>query len=233
MSANAKISFRDVKKIVLGRIRDKTWTPDTVMPREVELAAEFGCARATVNRAMRELADEGILDRKRKAGTRVNAAPVRNATLAIPLVRVEVEATGASYRYFLVSREVIKAPSWLRARLGLVQNPRVLHLQCMHYAGAEAFQFEDRWINLDPVPEAEQADFGTLGPNEWLVKQVPFSDAEIRFSAAIADARIADFLAVSIGEPIFTAERTTWLENAPITFARMSFARGYRLVTRY
>jgi GntR family transcriptional regulator, histidine utilization repressor len=233
MPANDKTSFRDVKEIVLGRIRDKTWTADTIIPREVELAAEFGCARATVNRAMRELAEEGILDRKRKAGTRVNSAPVRNAKLAIPLVRAEVEATGAIYRYFLVSREILNAPEGLRGRLGLRENTRVLHLQCMHYAGNFAFQFEDRWIVIKTVPEVEHADFENSGPNEWLVGRVPFSKAEISFGAAVSDARIADFLAISIGEPVFTAERTTWLENAPITFARMSFGRGYRLTTRY
>jgi GntR family transcriptional regulator, histidine utilization repressor len=233
MPTSEKIGFRDVKEIALGRIRDKTWAANTVIPRDVELAAEFGCARATVNRAMRELADEGFLDRKRKAGTRVNAAPVRNAKLAIPLVRAEIEATGASYRYFLVSREIVNAPEWLRARLGLKNSPRILHLQCVHYAGNRPFQFEDRWINIDTVPNVEHADFDKSGPNEWLVSQVPFSTAEISFGAAIADTRIAEFLSIADGEPIFTAERTTWLEKAPITFARMSFAHGYRLTTQY
>ncbi len=233
MSANGKISFRDVKKIVLGRIRDKTWPPDSILPREVELAQEFGCARATVNRAMRELADDGFVDRKRKAGTRVNAAPIRNAKLAIPVVRAEVEATGAQYRYFLVSRTLLTAPQWLRARLDLKGKPRMLHIQCMHYAGSAPFQFEDRWVNIETVPDIVKADFTDTGPNEWLVNQVFFSDAEISFGAAIADAKISDFLSVTPGEAIFTAERTTWLDRSPITFVRMSFARGYRLTTRY
>ena len=232
MSANAKISFRDVKESVLRRIRDKTWTPETTMPSEVELAEEFGCARATVNRAMRELAEEGIIDRKRKAGTRVNASPVRKAKFAIPLVRAEIEAAGETYRYFLVKREIRTAPNWLRARLELAPDSRVLHLQCMHYAGRAPFQFEDRWINIGTVPDAEQADFSETGPNEWLVERVPFSEAELSFFATSADETLAEFLAVRAGEPIFSAERITWLEQSPVTFARMSFARGYRMTTR-
>ncbi len=213
------------------RIRNRTWPPGSIMPGEVELAAEFGCARATVNRAMRELAEEGILDRKRKAGTRVNAAPVRKAKFSIPLIRVEIENNGALYRYVLVSREILVAPGWLRARLRLGANDRVLHLQCMHYAGNAPFQFEDRWINIRAVPDVEQADFEKIGPNEWLVNQVPFTDAELSFSAAGADAELANYLSLSIGEPVFTAERTTWLEKVPVTFARMSFSRGYRMTT--
>ena len=48
-----------------------------------ELAAEFGCARSTVNRALRELAEAGFLERRRKAGTRISPDPVRKATLKI------------------------------------------------------------------------------------------------------------------------------------------------------
>ena len=233
MPTREKISFRYIKKNVLARIRDNTWAPDTIIPNEVDLAEEFGCSRATVNRAMRELAEEGIIDRKRRTGTRVNAAPVRSAKLSIPLVRDEVETTGASYRYALVSRAVMTAPDWLRARLDLPLDSRVLRLQCMHYADNAPFQFEDRWINIATVPEVEKADFTEVGPNEWLLAQVPFSDVELSFTAVAADAELAPFLSMTTGEPVFTAERATWLNGNPVTFARMSFARGYRMTTRF
>ena len=232
MTAREKTTFRDVKQQVLARIRDNTWGPDTIIPAEVALAEEFGCARATVNRALRELAEEGIIDRRRKTGTRVNAAPVRSARFAIPLVRQEVESTGAAYRYALVSREARGAPDWLRARLDLPPESRVLHLKCMHYADNAPFQFENRWINIAAVPEVEAADFREIGPNEWLLAKVPFSDVELSFTAEAADAELAPFLSMSVGEPVFTAERATWLDGRPVTFARMSFGRGYRMTTR-
>jgi len=231
--APEKTTFRDVKHLVLARIRNKTWPPNTIIPSEKALAEEFGCARATVNRAMRELADEGILDRKRKAGTRVNAAPVRNAKFAIPLVRNEVEALGATYRYALVNHAALPAPNWLRARLELPAGSDVLHLRCIHYANNAPFQFEDRWINITAVPQVKTADFSRIGPNEWLLAQVPFTDVELSFSAAAADATLAEFLSLATGEPVFTTERITWLDGAPVTFARLSFGRGYRMTTRY
>ena len=89
------------------------------MPGEVDLAEEFGCARATVNRAMRELADEGFIDRKRKAGTRIKSSPTRHAKFAIPLIRDEIENSGETYRYALIRRDTPKTPDWLRARLAL------------------------------------------------------------------------------------------------------------------
>ncbi|MCT4655086.1 MAG: GntR family transcriptional regulator [Cohaesibacter sp.] len=228
-----KIRYRDVKNEILSRIHDKVWPPGSLMPGEIELAEEFGCARATVNRAMRELAEEGIIDRKRKAGTRVNVSPVRHAKFEIPLVKVEIEGLGATYRYAFIGQTLERAPDWLRARIGLEPDDEILHIRCMHYANNAPFQFEDRWINATVVDKARKADFSAISPNEWLVNEVPFTDAEISFCASSLDQTMARFLSMTAGEPVFIAERTTWLNEQPITFAQLTFARGYRMTTRY
>ena len=76
-------SWRGVHTELLRRINDKEWRPGSMLPNETDLAEEFGCARTTVNRAMRELADAGILDRKRKAGTRVALHPTSRVVLRV------------------------------------------------------------------------------------------------------------------------------------------------------
>ena len=226
------VGFREVKAEILDRIRTKTWPPGTLLPSELDLAAEFRCARATVNRAMRELAESGIIDRKRKAGSRVSETPVRQATLGIQRIRDEVERAGAAYRYALVSRAVQAAPDWLVARLELAPGARAVHLECMHYADSSPFLFEERWISIEAVPAAEEADFAALSPNEWLVREMPFTNAEFTMYASGADDKLVAFLSVAPGEPIFTVERTTWIGAQSITFARLFYGRGYRLTTR-
>jgi GntR family histidine utilization transcriptional repressor len=181
---------------------------------------------------MRELAEDGIIDRKRKSGTRVKATPTRQAKFVIPLVRLEVESLGKNYRYSLINKEKQTAPGWLRGRLGLPSDSEVLHLECMHYADGKPFQYENRWINLAPVEEASEADFEKIGPNEWLVNKVPFTDAELTFSASIAAQHIADLLAIEMGVALFTTERTTWLDDIPVTYAQLYFHPGYQMTTR-
>ncbi len=228
-----KTAFRDVKEEIRRRIVQGVWGPGDLLPNEVDLATDFDCARATVNRAMRELADEGLVERKRKAGTRVLRSPVRQARFHIPIVRKEIEDRGAIYRYALVNREIIDTPDWWRARLGLGQGGQVLHLTCMHYGDSNPYQFEDRWINLAALPQAAGADFGNVGPNEWLIAEVPYSDAEISFSAITAEAEVAKHLGCTEGDPLFLAERSTWFETRAITYVRLVFQRGYRMTTRY
>lgn len=231
MSTARRAGYRDVKQTILTRVRDKTWPLGTVLPGEVALAAEFGCARATINRAMRELADEGILDRKRRAGTTVLASPLRHAKVAVPSVRAEIEATGATYRYSLVSRAEQPAPDWLRARLSLAPKAEVLHLRCMHYADNAPYQFEDRWIVLDTVPTALNESFETIGPNDWLISEMPLTDIELVFSAALAGTDYAAFLDIAPESPVFQVERCTWLNGNAVTLARMTHPGSHRLRT--
>ncbi|WP_415221247.1 UTRA domain-containing protein [Pseudophaeobacter arcticus] len=228
-----RATFRDVKADIMGKIISGEWAPGGLVPNEMDLAESYGCARATVNRAMRELADEGVVERRRKAGTRVRMAPLRQARFSIPIVRAEIESQNASYRYALISRVVTEAPHWLCARLKLVQGSSVLHLTCMHYADGLPYQFEDRWISLSILPQASEVDFSALGPNEWLVSTVPFSDAEIAFSATAATPDLAEYLSCTQGEALFTVERSTWLKGEAITFVRQTFRPGHRMTTRY
>lgn len=177
--------------------------------------------------------DEGILERKRKAGTKVKSSPTRRALFSIPIIREEITNSGATYRYVLVEREAREAPGWLRSRFNIAKGQPVLHLRCMHFAGSDPYQFEDRWINLAAVPNAVDFDFEHMGPNEWLVREVPFTEGELVLSATNASSEIANFLNTSDDTAVFTVERTTWLDSLTVTYARLYFSRDYKMTTPF
>ena len=228
-----KAAYKDVKSDILSKITKGEWALGSLIPNEVDLAMTYGCVRSTVNRAMRELAEEGLIERRRKSGTRVRMTPIRQARFDIPIVRAEIEAKSAEYRYSLVSSSVEPAPGWLCARLKLSQKSKVLRLVCMHYADGDPYQHEDRWINLVSLPQAQTVNFSDIGPNEWLVSTIPFSDVEISFSAGLADQRLNDYLTCALGDPVFTIERSTWWEGQAVTYVRLTYKPGHRLTTRY
>lgn len=224
--------YKSIKQVVLNRIQDGTWAPDSFLPTEMELATEFSSTRTTVNRALRELAEEGYLERKRKSGTRVLEAPVRQARLAIPLIREEIRAAGASYRYFHVSSGKTPLPAWLAGRLNLSTETEAVHVRSLHYADESPFQFEDRWIIAGSVAGLDTVDFKMISPNEWLVQTVPVSNVDLSFGATNADAEVARLLDTPEGSALFLTERVTWLRGAPVTFTRMYHAPGYRMTTK-
>lgn len=227
-----RVSWRDIREELMRRIAVREWPPGALIPGEERLAAEFGASRATVNRAMQDLAAKGLVERRRKSGSRVAQNPVREARFVIPLVRDEVEKVGAAYGYSLLACDKVSAPEIIRARLQTRRGVRFIHLRCLHLADRRPWQYEDRWISLDAVPIAEDADFETVGPNEWLVANAPFSHAEYAFFAAAASFEEAAALGLAPGSPVFVGERLTWLGDKPVTLVRMVHPPSHRVVTR-
>jgi GntR family histidine utilization transcriptional repressor len=220
-----------VESEVLSRIRSRQWAPGELIPKESDLAEEFGCARATVNRALRSVAESGLIDRRRKAGTRVTKNPVRKATLNIPIMREEIESSNRTYSYAVFSSQLETAPLHIQAHLGLNNEAGVLHHQSLHLADGKPYVASDRWVNAQAIPQILDVDFSTVSANEWLVANAPFTSGDIAFSATEADAAISERLGAKIGQALFTIDRTTWNEKIAITCVRLIFHPGYRMRT--
>lgn len=222
--------WEDIRAEVLRRIRVRDWPPGQLIPTEEDLAAEFGCARATVNRALRELASAGVLERRRKAGTRVAMLPVRKATLDIPLIRQEVVARGQSYGFRVLTIRKMAPPVPVASRLGLPTCAQMIYLETLHLADGQPFVFETRWLNpaVLPVP---LPDFAVISANEWLVTNISYAAGDIAFSAEEASPREAETMGIALGRALFITERTTWTAEAAITLVRLAHAPGYRVQT--
>lgn len=216
----------------MRRIHAREWKPGDLIPNEVDLAAEFGCARSTVNRALRSLADSGLLDRRRKAGTRVAAQPVAKATLDIAVIRHEVEARGSIYGYQLLARDCVVPPARV---CGVMQTPAddaLLHVSALHLANGAPYAVEDRWINTGVVPKAQEEDFATVSANEWLLKNAPYTHGDISFSAVQTSDSDAETLGVARQSAVFAIDRLTWDKDVSVTKVRLLFTPGYQLRTR-
>lgn len=229
-----KIEIRNwqmVQQEVLRRIRTREWKPGELIPNEADLAREFGCARATVNRALRTVAESGLLDRRRKAGTRVALQPVAKATLDISVIRKEVEAKGRKYGYVLLSRAMSVPPAAVSGAMDVAPTATLLHLTALHLADDAGYALEDRWINLEIVPTARDERFSQISGNEWLLAHAPFSHGEIAFSAATATLQEAQHLGCAPASAVFVIDRLTWDHDASVTKVRLVFAPGHQLRT--
>lgn len=223
------VGWQTIRDEVLRRIRSREWKPGASIPNEADLAVEFGCARATVNRALRDLAAAGVLERRRRAGTRVAAAPGGRAQLEIPVIHRDVEESGAAYGYRLLSRESGWLPADLAAQLGLPAEGEMLHLRSIHLSDGRPHVFEDRWVNPVAVPEILAVDLARISANEWLVENTPFSQGDMRISAATAGADVGAHLGAAPGAALLLVERSTWREGVVITHVRQFFAPGHRI----
>ncbi|MDJ0824267.1 MAG: GntR family transcriptional regulator [Rhodobacter sp.] len=233
MTRSAPTTWQTVRDEVLRRINARDWAPGEAIPNEADLAREFGCARATVNRALRALADAGLVERRRKAGTRVALNPVRRAVLHIPLIRDEIAAAGLRYGYRLVEAAQRIPPKAIRDGFSLGQTAPALRISALHLGGGAPFVVEDRWVNLAAAPGIAEADLDTTSANEWLLQNTPFHGGAIAISAVNADARLAHLLGCETDAALVCLDRETWDELRKITVARLTYRPGHRVLSTF
>ena len=204
--------WQDVQAEALRRIQAREWAPGATIPKEAALAEEFGCARATVNRALQALAEDGFLERRRRAGTRVALSPQRRAQMVVPVLRQEVEAAKKTYGHRLLHGN---------------RTGQTLSLHTLHLADGMPYAVEDREIDLKVVPAASDVDFEAISANEWLVQNAPFDHGTLAYTAAEAAAFEATYLRCPEGAPLMVLTRETFTKSARITLVRVAFAPGH------
>ncbi len=217
-----------------GKILSGEWPPGYRIPFEHQLVAQYGCARMTVNKAISTLVAAGLIARRRRAGSFVAHPLVQSAVLEIPDMRSEITSRGEVYGYELISRRFQNGLGKMSNERNFFQGTALLVLRCRHLANAEPFALEERFINLEVVPEAADADFGVTPPSTWLVAQVPWTRAEHSISAVNAMAAVANALAIPKGAACLVVERRTWRVADEITYVRQTFpGKAYRLVAHF
>jgi GntR family histidine utilization transcriptional repressor len=206
--------------------------PGDRIPFEHELTELYGCSRMTVSKAISALAEAGLIERRRRAGSFVARPRVHSAVLDIPDLRSEIEGRGQDYRFELIST-VQRAPDGV-AEVELAGGRTLLALRGVHYADARPFALEDRLISLRAAPEAARVDFGEISPGAWLLEHIPWTEAENRIAAMSVDAADARLLAIPTKTACLAVERRTWRGGVGVTRVRQLFpGEAYDLVARF
>jgi GntR family histidine utilization transcriptional repressor len=216
------------------KIRSGEWPPGFRIPFEYELTRQYGCARATVNKAVQALAAAGLVERRRRAGTFVARPPIHSAVLEIPDIAGEITGRGQRYDYEFLGAAKYTADPGDPDVAALGASGGLLDLRCRHVADGRPFAVEERTINLTSVPEADVADFAIEAPGAWLRAHVAWTEARHQISAVNPDPAVALCLGVRTTTACLCVKRWTWRQGVGVTFVRQTFpGDAYDLVANF
>lgn len=226
--------YEQVKSFITHKIQDGSWPAGHRLPSESELVAQFGVARMTVNRALRELVEQGRIVRVAGVGSFVAEDKPQSTLLQIANIASEIRARGHDYRCkFLVAERIAASPDvavWLDLRPG----ESVFHTVCLHLENNLPVQLEDRHVNPRVVPAFLEQDFSAMSPSEYLVRNVPFDQIEHVVDAVLPTPEQAERLDMSSSDPCLLLTRRTWSRSTPVTMVRcLHPASRYRLGSRF
>ncbi|AUZ04865.2 MULTISPECIES: histidine utilization repressor [Vitreoscilla] len=226
--------YEQVKQHILQHINSGQWQVNQRLPSENELVAQFGFSRMTINRALRELTDEGRLVRLQGVGTFVAEPKAQSALFEVNSIADEIRLRGHVHCCHVLQLECVAAEAEMAAALGLVQGAAVFHSQMVHDEDGRAVQFEDRWVNPAMAPTYLQQDFQHTTPHDYLTATTPFSEGEHIVEALMPPKFIAEALYMPKGEPCLVVQRRTWSQGQIVTFVRLWFPSSrYRLMGKF
>src|SRR3569833_513113 len=193
-SSAATARYLQVKKFVLARISSGTLAVGDRVPSENELVRELEASRMTANRALRELAADGLLVRVAGVGTFVAEQRAQAHPLEVRNIADEIRSRGHEYLAKVVFHGSINAPRELAERCGVAPGAKLDHSLLIHFEGGVPLQVEDRYVNPTVVPDYLQNDFSRITPHEYLMKAAPLQRAEHTVRAVLPETRLRRML---------------------------------------
>ncbi len=221
MKSQEKPRYQQLKEMIIGRIMSGELQPRDRVPSENELVDAMKVSRMTANRALRELTDEGYVDRVAGRGTFVADLKAASHVLEVRNIADEIERRGHTYSAIVHKQERQQADGEIREALQAAAGSDVFHVLVVHQENGVPIQLEDRYVIAVFAPDCLEQDFSKVTPSAWLSGISPLQEAEHIVRATMPGKIVRDRLGMDEHEPCLLVLRRTWARGTPVSFARL------------
>lgn len=225
-------AYRKIQNAIRQRIESHRLKPGDPIPSERDLARIHRVSLMTARHAVLELAREGIVERRRGAGTFVALPKVHfNKLLAYT---EQMASLGLVAHSKTISRAVVHGENEIAARLGIPSGSRLIRLERVRLAGAEPVAIEicslpaDEFQPLMDAPLDHGSLFAAL-ENKCGVR-LAYADEEI--DATSADSHMADILSIPRGAPLLRIRQVIFSTTGKAVLYVTGFYRSGRHTLR-
>lgn len=221
MTATAKPRYQQLKDLIIAQISSGDLRPQDRVPSENELVETMQVSRMTANRALRELTDEGYVDRVAGRGTFVADFRARSHVLEVHNIADEILRRGHPHTCEIVRQSLQHARGEVAKALHVKEGTDVFHLLLVHFENGTPIQIEDRHVVADFAPDCLEQDFRRVTPSAYLTAVSPLQEAEQVVRATQPNAAVRQRLQMTDDEASLVVIRRTWSGGRPVTFARL------------
>ncbi|MBE0406390.1 UTRA domain-containing protein [Psychrobacter sp. AOP22-C1-22] len=236
-------AYQRIKNAILDNIHSGKWQAGNAISTEMALAEEFGVSRMTVNRALKELSEERVLERRQGSGTFVAQQQFNHTFVEVRNIAQDLKSANRDYQAQVVSKRPLTAAMLddeLRRKFDLEAAvvpfglQKVSHVdtnnsdavvlyevKIIHFADGQPIQFEERWVDAVKVPEFIEQDFSVVNTSDYLIAKSPLERGSYTIRAVAAPDAIAAALQISVQSPTLVLRRQTYSSGQVLTFVKM------------
>ena len=231
-------AYQRIKNAILDNIHSGKWQAGNAISTEMALAEEFGVSRMTVNRALKELSEERVLERRQGSGTFVAQQQFNHTFVEVRNIAQDLKSANRDYQAHVVSKRAITASMLddeMRGKFDLdtavvssdsedtrISEIAVLYeVKIVHFADGQPIQFEERWVDAKKVPQFLEQDFSVVNTSDYLIAKSPLERGSYTIRAVAAPDEIANALQVAPQSPTLVLRRQTYSAGRVLTFVKI------------
>ena len=195
-------AYKRIQDAIVKRLESGQLKPGDVVDSERELARIHGVSLMTARHALAGLEREGMVVRRRGAGTFV--APPKIHFNKLMSYTEQMAGRGLAGSSKLISLSVVDSEPEVAARLALPSTSRLVKVERLRLGGEEPFAIETCYLSAVEFAEItrsrlDRVSLFSILENDYGL-QIAHADEEI--DATTADPHTARLLGISLGAPV-------------------------------
>jgi GntR family transcriptional regulator len=217
--------YYQLENIIKKRIEEGIYKVDEKIPSERSLSEELAISRMTINKAINNLVDEGVLHRARGQGTYVSKNKIDFFPVLLGFTEI-IENKGMEPSSSLISQSVIIPDKYLCEKLQITENEKVIFTQRLRLADKEIINLEESYVPYSLCPKLLEADLSGESIYKLLTDEgYKLSKAEQEVQAILSDNKLCELLQMKVDEPILKRKRLTYSKDTPIEYS-LNYYKG-------
>jgi GntR family transcriptional regulator len=225
---NGTPAYKKIQNAVRKRIEAAELNPGDAVASERELAKTHKVSLMTARHALAGLEREGVVERRRGAGTFV-ASPKIHFNKLMSYTE-HMSSRGLAPRSRVLAAKIVDDEHEVAARLGLPSTSRMVKIVRLRLTGEEPFALEtcylpgSEYADLVNAPLGRSSLFGSLQHDYGV--ELAYADEEI--DATAADAQLAEMLALPKGSAILRIRQVIFSTTGKATIYVVGHYRSER-----
>jgi GntR family transcriptional regulator len=216
--------YVQLQRLLRGAIQQRLLPPDSPIPPERELAEAFAVSRITVRKALEGLVEEGLVSRRRGAGTFVTGSRVEASFSKLSSFSEDMISRGRRPHSVWIGRSMGTVTPEESLSLGLSPGAAVYRLHRVRYADDTPMALEYSTVPAYCLPSLEAVGHSLYAALDGVGSRP--TRALQRLRAVAFTAEQAEALGVSPGDAGLLIERRGFLRDGRAAEHTLSYYRG-------
>lgn len=203
--------FMSVKNCLLEKIN--TMAPNEKLPSERDLIEEFGFSRPTIQKALSDLENEGIIYRRPRQGSFVSERRLHKSLDSLQSFPEDLRSSGDVPSTRLIAFEIIEASETVARKLHLKTGDPVYYLVRLRHKNGDPIIYDYSYYAPFAIQDASCEVFVDSIYSFMEQRGMKISMAEKTVDAILPPKEIAEALKLRDDKPVIKIEMVAYLSD--------------------